>query len=221
LVSSARKSTTKRSAKRSARAKKPKAKKARLYTRYDPTTGQKVRVTNDTFEYRDWPSRKPSKKKLAREAFKTDPFGTTGSIAQQAAKRSIERVGEHAATRILRGARTAAIPGLVAGARALAPLAGVAGLTAAALGLLLLEQRSVRNARLTLGERVNALSREFVALQQQLAKEYGVDSFSQVPAEARNRALEGYKQAIAKATAATKVTTRGRFGTVTYSTIGR
>ena len=71
-----------------ARSKKPAAKKAKLYTRYDPTTGQKVRVTNDTFEYRYWPSRKPSKRKLLGKRSRQTPS------ARRAASRSKQRSGQ-------------------------------------------------------------------------------------------------------------------------------
>lgn len=203
------------------RTKKAAAKKAKLYTRYDPTTGQKVRVTNDTFEYRDWPSRKPSKKKIAREAFKSDPLGTTGSITQQAAKRSIEKLGEHTATKLARGARTTAVPAIVAAGRALAPFAGIAGLTGAAIALVLLQNRSVADARLALGERINKLSLAFAAAQKTMAAEYRVAHFGDVPSEARNRLLQGYKDALNKLSAATVIRQGGRFGTVDYHTTGR
>lgn len=203
------------------RTKKAAAKKAKLYTRYDPTTGQKVRVTSDTFEYRDWPSRKPSKKKIAREAFKSDPLGTSGSVAQQAGKRAIEKLGEQTATRIARTARTTAIPAAVAGARALAPFAGIAGLTALAIGAVLLQNKSVSDARLALGEKVNKLSLAFVAAQKQMAAEYRVAHFADVPTEARNRLLNGYKDALTKLQRATVVTQGGRFGQVAYHTTGR
>jgi hypothetical protein len=180
-----------------------------------------VRVTSDTFEYRDWPSRKPSKKKIAREAFKTDPLGTTGSITQQAAKRTIEKLGEHTATKIARGARTTAIPAAVAVARSLAPFAGIAGLTAAAIGLVLLQNKSVSDARLALGEKINKLSLAFVAAQKQMAAEYRVAHFGDVPAEARSRLLAGYKDALNKLSAATVVRQGGRFGQIAYHTTGR
>jgi hypothetical protein len=178
-------------------------------------------VTSDTFEYRDWPSRKPSKKKIAREAFKSDPLGTTGSITQQAAKRSIEKLGEHTATRLARGVRTTAVPAALAGARALAPFAGIAGLTAAAIGLVLLQNKSVSDARLALGEKVNKLSLAFVAAQKQMAAEYRVEHFGDVPAEARTRLLNGYKDALTRLQRATVVTQGGRFGQVAYHTTGR
>lgn len=220
----------KRSATRKARGstkagtKKPRAKKARLYTRYDPTTGQKVRVTADTFEYRDWPSRKPSKKKLAREAFKTDPIGTTGTMLQLAGKRSVEKIGEHVAVGVLRKGR-GLLPVAAAGAlEALGStaLVGTAALTAAALTAVFLQNASVKNSRLALGDRINALSREFVKQQADMARAYGVAHFADVPAEARNRLLTGYKDALAALTAsARRVPQAGKFGQQGYNTIGR
>lgn len=180
-----------------------------------------MRVTNDTFEYRDWPSRKPSKKKIAREAFKTDPLGTTGSITQQAAKRSIEKLGEHTATRLARTARTTAIPAALAAGRSLLPFAGIAGLTALAIGAVLLQNKSVSDARLALGERIRKLSLAFIAAQNQMAAEYRVPHFGDVPSEARARLLAGYKDALNKLSAATVVRQGGRFGTVDYHTTGR
>jgi hypothetical protein len=174
-----------------------KAKKARLYTRYDPTTGQKVRVYADSFEYASWPSRKPSKKKLAREAFKTDPFGTTGTIAQTAAKRSIERLGEHTATRVLRTARTGAVPAALAGARALAPLAiplaVAAGTVAAGIAGFVAISRAERRLA---ADRINEISRAFVATQKQVEQQLGVSSWQQVPSDLRAKLVKGYTDAI-------------------------
>jgi hypothetical protein len=176
-----------------------KAKKEKLYTRYDPTTGQKVRVTKDSFEYAEWPSRKPSKKKLAREAFKTDPFGTTGTIAQTAAKRSIERLGEHTATRVLRTARTGALPAALAGARTLAPFAAPLAVAAATIGaaIALWKHQQTYEYR-TAGEAINQVSREFAATQKQVMEQLRVRSWDQVPAEQRNKLVNGYKAKIAE-----------------------
>lgn len=186
-----------------------------------------MRVTADTFEYRDWPSRKPSKKKLAREAFKSDPIGTTGTMLQAAGKRSVEKIGEHVALGVLRkgkyvipAAYTAARTAISAGAGA--AFVGTAALTAAAITAIFLQNASVANARLALGDRINALSREFVKQQEAMARAYGVAHFADVPAEARNRLLTGYKDALNALTkAARRVPQAGKFGQQGYNTIGR
>lgn len=86
---------------------------------------------------------------------------------------------------------------------------------------MLLQNRSTANARLALGKRIEALSFSFVAAQKQMAAEYGVAHFGDVPAEARGRLLAGYKEALTKLSAATVVTQGGRFGQVAYHTTGR
>lgn len=176
-----------------------KAKKPRLYTRYDPTTGQKVRVYADSFEYRDWPSRKPSKKKLAREAFKSDPFGTTGTIAQAAAKRSVERLGEHAATRVLRTARGGAVTAALASARSLAPFAGPLAIAAATIGAAIALWKHQRTYEYrTAGEAINQVSREFAQTQQQVISQLRVRTWQEVPLEQRTQLVNAYKAKIAE-----------------------
>jgi hypothetical protein len=153
-----------------------------------------VRVTNDTFEYRDWPSRKPSKKKIAREAFKSDPLGTTGSVAQQAGKRAIERAGEQTLTRILRSARA----GVPVAAAAAGPAAVAAGILAAAF---LVGDRIARDQRVKLGDRVNTISLRFAETQRQLEAAFGTPGrWDGVPADLRAKAVRDYKSAIATAT---------------------
>lgn len=152
-----------------------------------------MRVTSDTFEFRDWPSRKPSKKKLAREAFKSDPLGTSGSIAQQAGKRAIERAGEQTITRVLRSAR-AALPavGLAAG-----PAAAAAAILAAGY---LVGDRIARDQRVKLGDRLNTISTRFAETQRQLEAAFGTTRWDGVPADLRAKAVRDYKSAIATAT---------------------
>lgn len=189
------------------RAKKraaPKAKKERLYTRYDPETGQKVRVTKDTFEYEEWPSRKPSKKKIQRESLKRDPVGTVGQVAVTAGKRSAERIVERSARDVLRatGASGAlATAGAVArtAVRAVAVPAAAAGIglsLAISLGEALKGQARVRT-----GDAINKLSRQFVANQAALMRVTGARSWDGVPKEARDRLLRDYRSAVATAAA--------------------
>ena len=113
------------------------------------------------------------------------------------------------------------MPLAVAGARAALPFAGIAGLTGAAIGLVLLQNKSVSDARLALGEKINKLSLAFAAAQKQMASEYGVAHFGDVPSEARSRLLAGYKDALNKLSASTVVRQGGRFGQVAYHTTGR
>jgi hypothetical protein len=158
-----------------------------------------VRVTSETFEYRDWPSRKPSKKKLAREAFKSDPLGTTGSITQQAAKRAVEKLGEHTATKLARSARGVLVggAGLASSGAVLAAGAGVATILAAAY---LVGDTIARNQRLKLGDRLNAISVRFTQTQHQLEQAFGTTRWDGVPADVRAKAVRDYKSAIATAT---------------------
>lgn len=202
--------------KRTTRATTKRAKKARLYTRYDPASGKKYRVTADDWRYAEWSNRKPSKRAKLQEKILSQP----GEYISERASRVGTEIARKSAGTIARKAlpASAAVAGRILASAAFAPLAS---LTALAIGAALLERRSVGNARLALGERINNLSREFVAAQQQMAAEYRVAHFGDVPAEARNRLLAGYKTALARLTAATKVTTYGRFGPQTYSTIGR
>lgn len=155
-------------------------------------------MTADTFEYATWPSRKPSKKKIAREAFKQDPLGTTGAVAQQAAKRSIEKLGEHAATRVLRTARGGALAaGLSAGSVAAAATASASILAAAYL----VGDTIARNERVKLGDRLNAISLRFAETQRQLEAAFGTPGrWDGVPADLRAKAVRDYKNAIATAT---------------------
>lgn len=153
-----------------------------------------MRVTADTFEYATWPSRKPSKKKLAREAFKSDPLGTTGAVAQQATKRAIERAGEHTVVKVLRTAR-ASVP---LAAAAVGPAAAAAAILAAAY---LVGDRIARNEAVKLGDRLNAISLRFTETQRQLEAAFGTPGrWDGVPADLRAKAVRDYKGAIATAT---------------------
>lgn len=176
------------------RKKKTSAKKAKLYTRYDPTTGQKVRVTADTFEYQQWPSRKPTKKKLQREALKTDPVGTLGILGATAGKKGLERAGERAASSVLRTGRGAIATALTAAATSSATVAlaaaGAVGAAIFAMGEL------AKRHDVQLGDRANAISRQFVATQQQVIKQYGGSRWEDVPLDIRTKLVNGYKAAI-------------------------
>jgi len=200
-VAAKKRSTTRSTKKKkSAPRKKPSAKKARLYTRYDPTTGQKVRVTSDTFEYQQWPSRKPSKKKIAREALKTDPVGTLGMLGATAGKRAAERAGERAVSTALRSGRGAIATTVLGTASSLAASSTAVALAAAgAVGAAIFAMGEIaKRYDVALGERANQISRQFVVTQQQVIKQYGGSRWEDVPLDIRTKLVNGYKAAIAK-----------------------
>lgn len=174
-------------------------KKERLYTRYDPETGQKVRVTKDTFEYEEWPSRKPSKKKLQRESLKRDPIGTSAQVITEAVKRSASRTVERESGRAARrAAGSTAVGAAVAGARATAAAVAPAIAAAALVGGALYAMGRIGQMRnVAAGERANRISREFVAAQQAVMKQLRVSRWDDVPADVRTKLLNGYKKEIA------------------------
>ena len=199
--------TSRRSRKKKAA---PRAKKARLYTRYDPETGQKVRVPAGTYEYLNWVSRKPSKKKIARAALKADPLGYIGQAGVIAGTRAAERVGERVGRTVLRRASGV---GLTAAAAAAAELGGAtlalaAVPIAAAIGGALLYYSTQPGAE------ENKLSLQFVAAQKTLMQETGAKTWQGVPEAARTRLLDDYKHAlqrIAEVRAATTLQQSNRY----------
>ena len=199
--------TSRRSRKKKAA---PRAKKARLYTRYDPETGQKVRVPAGTYEYLNWVSRKPSKKKIARAALKADPLGYIGQAGVIAGTRAAERVGERVGRTVLRRASGV---GLTAAAAAAAELGGAtlalaAVPIAAAIGGALLYDSTQPGAE------ENKLSLQFVAAQYTLLQESGGKTWLGVPESARTGLLEDYQHAlqrIAEVRAATTLQQSNRY----------
>jgi hypothetical protein len=172
-------------------------------------------VTEADPRYEEFLERKPSAAKRKVNKLLAAPVAFVGA-----------EIGKHAASRVSRNLPRAIRGGLTrAGelysAAAAAGFAPLAGLTGAAIAAVLLQNKSVSDARLALGERVNALSRAFVAAQNQMAAEYRVAHFADVPAEARGRLLAGYKAALTAASQATVVKQGGRFGQIAYHTTGR
>lgn len=165
-------------------------------------------MTADSWEYANWPSRKPSKKRLQRESLKRDPLGTLGTIGTTAGKKAIERAGETAARTAL---RAAGIPAILAGARgSVAAAAGgvtLAGVGAAASIAAILAagytvmQHVAASGTVALGDRLNTISTRFVETQRQLVKAAGVRSWQDVPQKVRDKALLDYRQAISTASA--------------------
>lgn len=188
----------------------PRAKKARLYTRYDPETGQKVRVPAGTYEYLNWVSRKPSKKKIARAALKADPLGYIGQAGVIAGTRAAEKVGERVGRSILRkyggvAATTAAAAAAELGGATLA--IGALPIAAAIGGALLYYSTQP-------GAEENKLSLQFVAAQKALIQETHARDWAGVPIAARTRLLDDYKHAlqrIAEVRAATTLQQSNRY----------
>lgn len=159
-----------------------------------------MRVTKDTFEYAEWPSRKPTKKKLQREALKRDPLGVGTQLVAEAVKKSASRTVERETGRIARtvaqsGAVAATATALRTTAAAAAPLVGAVGLIGAALYAM----GKIGQARnVAAGERANRISRQFVDTQRAVMKQLGVRSWEAVPSELRTKLLNGYKAEIAR-----------------------
>lgn len=221
LVRSVATSKKKKPSKRSKRATTKKSKAPKLYKRYDPVTGELAKVTKDDPRYDDWRTTRGTVASRKKKLLKEDPLEYARTFGVKAVSTRAERAGAAVVGRTLRKVAPLAVGGVARVAPALAAIAPLAALTAAGIAAVLLQNRSVANARLALGEKINALSRAFVAAQVQLAKEYRVPSFGQVPSEARNRLLDGYKQALAAAQKATIVPQSGKFGQFGYHTTGR
>lgn len=193
--------TSRRSSKRKAslrtrapRARKPrrvKAKKARTYTRYDPVTGRKYKVTEDDPRYDDWPSRKPSKRSKLAHKIRERP----AEYAAERATRVIERKVSTATSRIGKSAATAVAT------RAL-PVVGAAAASAAILaaGYVVMD-RYARSAQLAHGEKVNKISLEFVDTQHAIMRAFSAGTWSQVPENVRNEAVKKYTSALRTADA--------------------
>lgn len=155
-------------------------------------------MTKDTFEYEEWPSRKPSKKKIQRAALKADPIGTGAQVVTEAVKKSAARTVERETGRVT---RQIAGSGVVAAGAATARTAAAAvapAIAAAAIvgGALYAMGRIGELRTIAAGERANRISREFVAAQQATMKQLRVSRWDDVPADIRNRLVNGYKKAI-------------------------
>lgn len=199
------KRTTSKSSKSRSRSRKP-----RTYVRYDPETGAKVRVTSDSFEYQNWLSRKPSRKRQARAALLSDPFGTTATAAQKAAIRAGERIVEHTAKSAIRRYGGAA----VAAATTAAAEIGGAGLAVAALPIAAAIGGALLYYSTQPGAEENKLSLQFVAAQKTLMQQTRAATWQQVPEAARNRLLNDYKTSlrrIAEVRRATSLQTSNRY----------
>lgn len=208
---SARKRATRtRSTSSSRKPRATRAKKPRLYTRYDPETGQKVRVPSDSYEYANWVSRKPSKKKQIRAALKSDPLGTIGTVGLAAGTRAAEKIAERGVRAVARRYGVAGVAAAAEGAAAL----GYGTLAAAALPLAAALAGGLYAYSLQPGAEENKLSLSFVNAQNALMKSLRVSSWNQVPEQARNRLLNDYKaglKRIAEVRRATSLVTSNRY----------
>lgn len=228
-----KKSTRKKSATvrtRAARApkqpKKPRAKKVKkakapkLYKRYDPVDGHLEKVTRDDPRYDEWRRSKGTVASRKKALLKKDPLEYAKTFGADTVRKRASRAAETAVLRVGRKVAPLALAGASRVASVAVSLAPLAALSAAALAAILLQNRSVANARLALGDRINALSLAFVEQQKRLAAEHGVKTFGEVPAAPRAALLAGYKQALSQLVAATTVTqSAGKFGNITRSTI--
>jgi hypothetical protein len=147
-------------------------------------------VTADDPRYSEWSNRKPSKRKKLQEKILSAP----GTYVRERA----QHVAEGAAAAAVGRTGKALAPAALAGARALAPyalpLAAAAGTVAAAV---VAWREIARQERILAGDRINQISRQFVATQQEVMRQYRVSSWAQVPSDVRNKLLNGYKAAIA------------------------
>jgi hypothetical protein len=170
-------------------------------------------VTEDDPRFAEFLERKPSAAKRKVNKLLAAPVAFVGG-----------EIGKHVASRVSRSLPATIRRGVGAAASAatgFSEFLPLAGLTGAAIAGVLLQNRSVANARLALGARIEALSLAFVAAQNKMAQEFHVAHFGEVPAEARGRLLAGYKQALKNLEQKTIITQGGRFGQVAYHTTGR
>jgi hypothetical protein len=184
-------------------------------------TGELAKVTKDDPRYDDWRKTRGTVASRKKALLRADPLEYAKTFGLKAAGQRASRTGAAIASRVVRKVAPIAGGGLASLGSTALRFAPLAGLTAAAIAAVLLQNRSVSNARLALGEKVNALSRAFADAQLQLAKEYRVPSFGHVPVEARTRLLNGYKEALAAAQKATIIPQSGKFGQFGYHTTGR
>lgn len=147
-----------------------------------------------SYEYENWVSRKPSKKKIQRAALKADPLGTLGQLGAVAGKRALERAGETAARTGLRTAKIAGLGALGVTGTAVAAAATSGAILAA--GYLVMD-RVARTQQAKLGDRLNAISNRFVETQRQLQLAF----HGRVPDDVNRKALADYKRALATANA--------------------
>ncbi len=155
-------------------------------------------MTKDTFEYEEWPSRKPSKKKIQREALKRDPLGVSAQVVTEAVKKSAARTVERESGKVTRRIAQSGAVGAAATAGRSAVAAVAPAIAAASLvgGALYAMGRIGQLRNVAAGERANRISREFVAAQQAVMKQLRVARWADVPTDIATKLVNGYKRAI-------------------------
>lgn len=183
------------SRKRSAR----KAKAPKLYKRYDPVTGELAKVTKDDPRYDEWRTTRGTvasrKKALARK----DPLEYARTFGVETAKKRAARAAESTVIRTGRNVARALGPGVV-GTAAAYSAAITAQLAILAAGYVVMD-RVAKNQQLKLGDRLNAISNEFVAQQNAIIVKAHARSWQEVPEEIRKKAVANYQRALATAAA--------------------
>jgi hypothetical protein len=189
-------------------ARKPRAKKARLYSRYDPVTGLKARVPATDPRYHEWPSRKPSLSKRRAEQFKVAPLKTAGQVALGVIQRRAEAQVSRTASRI--ATKTAPAAGALAAAALPYAASTVAALAAGAASYLL--ARAVTSSGATIDQRVARANLAFRQARAYAMQQAGAREYNDLPAAVRDRLSATWKAALATAQAGPIIATTHRGG---------
>lgn len=176
-----------------------KARAPKLYKRYDPVTGELAKVTKDDPRYEDWRRTRGTVASRKKALARSDPLEYARTFGLKAVKQRAERAATTAVSRVGRRiaapATAAVAPTLARFAPLALPAVVAAGTVAAGVAAYL---ALARNERIAAGERINQISREFVAHQRELVRQLGVTGWLQVPSDLRNKLVNGYKAAIAE-----------------------
>lgn len=152
-------------------------------------------VTADDPRYEEWPSRKPSKYQKEAAKLYEKPGEYIAEKAVRAAHRKTSGVRKSVAGAVATIAANPAVRVVAGGAVSIA--AGLAIITAADA----VAQQLAKSGKLALGEKLNALSRDFVTTQRALIRAYDVADWQHVPQQVRDEAVKSYKRALATASA--------------------
>jgi hypothetical protein len=186
----------KRAAPRAAKKRTARKKAPKKYTRYDPLTGQKAKVTADDPRYTEWLPRKPGKKKIRQERAAELLGGSrvAGVIAEEVGRKAAQRAATVAKTtgRKVAGQALGAV-GATAALSVAAQAAAVATAGALAYGL----------TRLILthdaGANLDKAYREYSGAKRALMAQTGSSSWADVPKAARDRLHAAYQEAVVRA----------------------
>ena len=152
--------------------------------RYDPVTGQKVKVTADDPRFDEWSNRKPSKRSKLAKKIRERP----GEYIAERATKVLEARTRVAATSLGRVVARSAPAALALGAAA-------ASAAILAAGYVVMD-KVARSRGIALGERANDISRKFTATQAAIMRAFNAGSWSQVPQDVRDKATNDYKRAL-------------------------